>query len=54
MKLGASLGTGGGYLWNVGGTARATEALGFAGPWSSETKHDAFLPLAMRRTRRSR
>jgi hypothetical protein len=47
MKLDASLGTGGGYLRNVGGTARATEALGFAGPWSSETKYDAFLPLAI-------
>ncbi len=47
MKLGVSLGTGGGYLRNVGGTARATKARGFAGPWSSETKHDAFLPLAI-------
>jgi hypothetical protein len=47
MKLDASLGTGGGYLRNADGTARATEALGFADPWSSETKYDAFLPLAI-------
>jgi alkanesulfonate monooxygenase SsuD/methylene tetrahydromethanopterin reductase-like flavin-dependent oxidoreductase (luciferase family) len=47
MKLDVSLGTWGGYLRNVGGTARAAEALGFAGLWSSETKHDAFLPLAI-------
>ena len=47
MKLDASLGTEGGYLRNVGGTARAAEALGFAGLWTSETKHDAFLPLAI-------
>jgi probable F420-dependent oxidoreductase len=47
MKLDASLGTEGGYLRNLGGTARAAEALGFAGLWTSETKHDAFLPLAI-------
>src|SRR5215203_1794763 len=28
-------------------TARAAEDLGFAGLWTSETKHDAFLPLAI-------
>src|SRR3712207_4490937 len=28
-------------------TARAAEELGFAGLWTSETKHDAFLPLAV-------
>src|SRR5215210_5057236 len=47
MKLDASLGTEGGYLRSVGGTARAAEELGFAGLWTSETKHDAFLPLAI-------
>ena len=47
MKLDASLGTEGGYLRSVGETARAAEALGFAGLWTSETKHDAFLPLAI-------
>jgi probable F420-dependent oxidoreductase len=31
----------------VGETARAAESLGFAGLWTSETKHDAFLPLAI-------
>jgi probable F420-dependent oxidoreductase len=47
MKPDASLGTEGGYLRSVGETARAAEALGFAGLWTSETKHDAFLPLAI-------
>ena len=47
MKLGASLGTEGGYLRSVGETARAAETLVFAGLWTSETKHDAFLQLAI-------
>jgi probable F420-dependent oxidoreductase len=47
MKLDASLGTRGGYLRSAGETARAAENLGFAGLWTSETKHDAFLPLAI-------
>jgi probable F420-dependent oxidoreductase len=47
MKLDAGLGTEGEYLRSVGETARAAEALGFAGLWTSETKHDAFLPLAI-------
>jgi probable F420-dependent oxidoreductase len=47
MKLDASLGTEGNYLQSVGETARAAESLGFAGLWTSETKHDAFLPLAI-------
>src|ERR687893_114429 len=47
MKLDASLGTQGGYLRSAGATARAAEDLGFAGLWASETKHDAFLPLAI-------
>jgi probable F420-dependent oxidoreductase len=47
MKLDAGLGTDGNYLKGVGKTARAAEDLGFAGLWTSETKHDAFLPLAV-------
>jgi len=47
MKLDASLGTEGGYLKQIDRTARAAEDLGFAGLWTSETKHDAFLPLAI-------
>ena len=47
MKLDAGFGTEGGYLQSAGETARAAESLGFAGLWSSETKHDAFLPLAI-------
>jgi probable F420-dependent oxidoreductase len=47
MKLDASLGTRGGYLRSAGETARAAENLGFAGLWTSETRHDAFLPLAI-------
>ena len=47
MKLDAGLGTDGNYLKGVGKAARAAEDLGFAGLWTSETKHDAFLPLAV-------
>jgi probable F420-dependent oxidoreductase len=47
MDLDASLGTRGGYLRRAGETARAAENLGFAGLWTSETRHDAFLPLAI-------
>ncbi len=47
MKLDAGLGTEGKYLRNMDETTRAAESLGFAGLWTSETKHDAFLPLAI-------
>src|SRR5215212_4772440 len=47
MKLDTGLGTEGGYLKSAGETARAAESLGFAGLWTNETKHDAFLPLAI-------
>ncbi len=47
MKLDAGLGTEGKYLKSMDETARAAEDLGFAGLWTSETKHDAFLPLGI-------
>ena len=47
MKLDAGLGTEGNYLRGIDKTGRAAEDLGFAGLWTSETKHDAFLPLAI-------
>ncbi|HET7478523.1 MAG TPA: TIGR03617 family F420-dependent LLM class oxidoreductase [Rubrobacteraceae bacterium] len=47
MKLDMGLGTEGKYLKDVEKTARAAEGLGFAGLWTSETKHDGFLPLAI-------
>lgn len=47
MKLDAGLGTEGKYLKEIDRTARAAEEMGFAGLWTSETKHDAFLPLAI-------
>ena len=47
MKLDAALGTEGNYLKEIDRTARAAEDLGFAGLWTSETKHDGFLPLAI-------
>ena len=47
MKLDAGLCTEGGYLKQIDRTAHAAEDLGFAGLWTSETKHDAFLPLAI-------
>jgi probable F420-dependent oxidoreductase len=47
VKLDAGLGTEGQHLKGMDKTARAAEDLGFAGLWTSETKHDAFLPLAI-------
>jgi len=47
MKLDAALGTEGKYLKEIDQTASAAEDLGFAGLWTSETKHDGFLPLAI-------
>jgi probable F420-dependent oxidoreductase len=47
VKFDAALGTEGDYLRGIDRTARAAEDLGFAGLWTSETKHDAFLPLAI-------
>jgi probable F420-dependent oxidoreductase len=47
VKLDVGLGTEGRYLKNMERTVRTSEALGFAGLWTSETKHDAFLPLAI-------
>src|SRR5215210_6860316 len=50
MKLDAGLGTEGKYLREIDRSARAAEDLGFAGLWTSETKHDSFLPLAVAAT----
>ncbi|CAN5843282.1 LLM class F420-dependent oxidoreductase [soil metagenome] len=47
MKLDASPGTESNPLRDMRKTARAAEDLGFAGLWTSETKHDGFLPLAI-------
>ena len=47
VKLDAGLGTEGDYLKDIDRTARAAEDFGFAGLWTSETKHDAFLPLLL-------
>ncbi len=47
MKLDVGLGVEGKYLQRMSITARATEEMGFAGLWTSETKHDSFLPLAI-------
>ena len=47
VKLDAGLGTEGDYLKGMDQTARAAEYFGFAGLWTSETKHDGFLPLAV-------
>src|SRR4028118_1137135 len=46
-RRGARRGAEGDYLRRMDRTARAAEDLGFAGLWTSETKHDAFLPLAI-------
>jgi len=47
MKLDAGLAVEGKHLPGIDETSRAAEALGFAGLWTSETKHDSFLPLAV-------
>ncbi len=47
VKIDAALGTEGDSLKDMDRTARAAEDLGFAGLWTSETKHNAFLPLAV-------
>jgi alkanesulfonate monooxygenase SsuD/methylene tetrahydromethanopterin reductase-like flavin-dependent oxidoreductase (luciferase family) len=47
VKLDASLGVEGKNLRSAGDAARAADALGFDGLWTSETRHDAFLPLAI-------
>ncbi len=47
MKLDAGLPVDGKHLRNITGVSNAAEALGFSGLWTSETKHDSFLPLAV-------
>ena len=47
MKLDVGLGTEGKYLKRISATAGTAESMGFDGLWTSETKHDAFLPLAI-------
>ena len=47
MKLDVGLAVDGKHLPNIAGIASAAEAMGFAGLWTSETKHDSFLPLAL-------
>ncbi|HSB80427.1 MAG TPA: LLM class flavin-dependent oxidoreductase, partial [Candidatus Methylomirabilis sp.] len=44
MKLDVRLG---GTLSQAGRLAREAEAMGFDGAWTSETAHDAFLPLVL-------
>ncbi len=46
MKIDAGLGVGGDFS-GMERTARAAEEIGFDGLWTSETKHDSFLPLAL-------
>ncbi len=47
MKLDIGLAVEGYHLPSIAATARVAEEMGFAGIWTSETKHDAFLPLAL-------
>jgi probable F420-dependent oxidoreductase len=47
MKLDAGLAVEGRHLPGMDEVAKAAEDLGFAGLWTSETKHDSFLPLAV-------
>ncbi|MBD0358456.1 MAG: TIGR03617 family F420-dependent LLM class oxidoreductase [Rubrobacter sp.] len=47
MKLDASLAFEGKHLPTIDEVGHAAESLGFAGLWTSETKHDSFLPLAV-------
>jgi probable F420-dependent oxidoreductase len=47
MKLDAGLAVEGKHLPTIDEVGGTAEALGFAGLWTSETKHDSFLPLAV-------
>ena len=47
MKLDAALPVDGKHLRGITGVGSAAEELGFSGLWTSETKHDSFLPLAV-------
>jgi probable F420-dependent oxidoreductase len=47
MKLDAGLAVEGKHLPGIDEVGRAAEDLGFEGLWTSETKHDSFLPLAV-------
>jgi probable F420-dependent oxidoreductase len=47
MKLDIGLAVEGNHLPSIASIAREAEAMGFAGIWTSETKHDSFLPLAL-------
>lgn len=47
MKLDVGLAVDGKHLPRIAEIARAAEALGFAAIWTSETKHDSFLPLVL-------
>ena len=47
MKLDAGLAVEGKHLPTIDEVGRAAESLGFTGLWTSETKHDSFLPLAV-------
>jgi probable F420-dependent oxidoreductase len=47
MKLDAALAVEGKHLPGIDEVGRAAEDLGFDGLWTSETKHDSFLPLAV-------
>jgi probable F420-dependent oxidoreductase len=47
VRLDAGLSVEDKHLPGIGEVGRAAEDLGFDGLWTSETKHDAFLPLAV-------
>ena len=54
MKLDAGLPVDGKHLRGITGVGSAAEDLGFSGLWTSETKHDSFLPLALAADRTER
>src|SRR5262245_13608839 len=45
MKLDALLAVDAAHMRDAAGIARAAEAIGFAGLWSVDTKHNSFFPL---------
>lgn len=47
MKLDVGLSVDRDQLAQASAVAQAAERLGFAGVWTNETKHDAFLPLVL-------
>src|SRR3712207_7653478 len=54
MKMDVGLSVEGKHLPRMEEVGRVAEEIGFSGLWTSETKHDSFLPLVVAATRTQR